>query len=146
MDAPVWLMSDLRSIPLPQLVALDAAVSLADAAAAMIDAGVTAALLRSEPCAIVTERDVVRAAGTRRSLLAPALEVATRDPLVVPDTASLAEAAETMVHHRVGHLLVIDVELRPLSIVSARDLAELLVEIVRQPAWIAALRRSLHAE
>lgn len=134
---------DLCDLNLRAAVLLDEDSTLGDAARAFTEQRVTAALLLGRQCAIITERDIVRAAGQRIGMDEPARRVATPSPLMIPQSASVVEAAETMAHHGVGHLVVIDSELVPLAIVSARVLAEELLAELEQPTWLHQLRIAL---
>lgn len=135
--------SELAALDLEPVIVLPRDISLRRAASAMATTSTTAVLIDGTPVRILTERDVVRAMASGRTGDDLAREVATPDPLVIPERGTVLEAAETMVHHHIGHLVIVDEELHPIAIVSARRVADALLCTLERPPWIGALRVAL---
>ena len=101
--------------------------TLADVAAAMVNDGVSCAILEEGPLRVVTEFDLVRAYARG---LRPEDEVATvasEHPNWAPPSASVAEAAALMVSLGIRHLVVLDISERPSGVVSMAELFDVLV-------------------
>lgn len=71
---------------------------------------------------VVSERDIIRAISRGASPSEKIEGIYTRSPVVVRSSASLAEAAKTMVEHNVRHLVVVDEWGRLIGVISIRDL------------------------
>lgn len=112
--------------------------TVADAAAAMEAAGVSALLVEGAG-GVVTERDIARA--TAHGVPGDALvdAVATRYPLVVPGSVSVLEACGVMLNEHLRHL-VVAIDGDRVGIVSLRDLAAVLLQASDPHLWLASLR------
>jgi CBS domain-containing protein len=97
--------------------------SLADAAATMRSAGVSALLV--DGGAISTERDLTRALAAETPSTEPVAAIATLYRLVVPATTTVLAAAEILLDRGIRHFVVDDG--RTLEVVSIRDVAAVLV-------------------
>lgn len=132
-----------QNSPLSRLVnrsalTIPAEATVADAAAAMEAAGVSALLVEGAG-GVVTERDIARAMahGVPGDELVDA--VATRYPLVVPGSMPVVEACGVMLNEHLRHLLV-DLDGDRVGIVSLRDVAAVLLQAADPHLWLASLR------
>ncbi len=105
------------------LLRVGAETSISDAAQQLRRAKLSAALVGDGPRLVVTERDFVDALveGTDTALAVTA--IASRTPLWVTTTSTIAEAAALMQHHGVRHLIVIDpITGKELGVLSVGDI------------------------
>jgi CBS domain-containing protein len=112
------------------LLTLAEETTLTAAAAAMTARGVGSALVVKDDrlVGIVTERDVLRAAGSG-DIGGPVSEWMTRHPETVDADESTQQAAVVMIHGGFRHLPVLD-DGKPCGIVSIRDLMRVALEDV----------------
>jgi CBS domain-containing protein len=99
--------------------------TIGEAAAKMTEADVGAVVVSDfgRLIGILTERDIMRAVARRtHSSVTRVREWMTSDPITVPSSMDVEEAARTMLEHGFRHLPVVD-EGRPVGIVSLRDFA-----------------------
>jgi CBS domain-containing protein len=108
-----------------EVVTVDPADTVGEAAEKMIDARIGAVLVSDfgSVIGILTERDVLRAVAHRtHSSEARVRQWMTREVVTVPPSMDADEAARTMLERNFRHLPVLD-NGRPVGIVSMRDLA-----------------------
>jgi CBS domain-containing protein len=108
-----------------EVVTVDPADTIGEAAEKMIDAKIGAVLVSDFGAiiGILTERDVLRAVAHRtHSSEARVRQWMTREVVTVPPSMDADEAARTMLERNFRHLPVVD-DGRPVGIVSMRDLA-----------------------
>lgn len=117
-------MTSLREVMAKDPVATEPDATVADAAAAMVRDRVGSLLVRAgaSVVGILTERDVLRAAGTDGDLLSTRVrDWMTRDPMTAPADQDTEDALVTMLDSGFRHLPVMDgADL--VGIVSLRDL------------------------
>ena len=104
-------MAALRELMSTKVVTTDPARSVADAAAAMVAAGVGSAVVMQGPflAGIITERDVLRAAASGEDLReSRVLEWMTHDPRSASPDSDAEEAAQIMLLSGFRHLPVVD--------------------------------------
>jgi len=107
------------------VLTIDPADSLGEAAEKMIDRGVGALVVSDfgNIIGILTERDILRAAAHRTSSAETRVrQWMTPEVITVPPSMPAAEAAQTMLDQNFRHLPVVE-NGRPVGIVSMRDLA-----------------------
>ena len=90
---------------------------------------------------IVTERDILRAVGTRTSLDTPLSAVMTKDLITVDPGTSLRDAARIMTEKWIRHLPVLDGG-KLVGIVSQRDLSGVLAGALNEPESLHRLIES----
>lgn len=117
-------MVSLREVMAKDPVATEPDATVADAAASMVRERVGSLLVRTDGAVlgILTERDVLRAAGTEGDLLSTRVrDWMTRDPTTAPADEDTEDAIVTMLDNGFRHLPVMD---GPdlVGIVSLRDL------------------------
>ena len=123
----------LGEVPRRAALTVDASASVADAVTAMNERHVGCALVVRDGklAGIFTERDVLRrvvAAGV--DVRATAVEkVMTKDPDVLPETASIAYALREMSGRGYRHIPLVDEERRPVGVVAVRDIVRWLVDL-----------------
>ncbi len=109
------------------VVCLPADTPLDEAAQAMRDAGIGDVVITEGPtlAGVVTDRDiVVRAVAERLSPDTTTLgEIATRELMMVPATATVDEAVRAMRERAVRRLLVCDADRKLVGIISLSDVA-----------------------
>lgn len=117
-------MATLRDLMNTSVVDADPQTSVAQAAAAMVAAGVGSAVVMqgSFLAGILTERDVLRAAASGQDLRAsPVSDWMTADPQAAGPDAAAEDAAQIMLLHGFRHLPVVDGK-QVCGVVSLRDL------------------------
>jgi CBS domain-containing protein len=117
-------MATIRDLMTTSVVAAEPQTSVAEAAAAMIGAGVGSAVVLegSFLAGILTERDVLRAAASGQDLReSPVADWMTPDPKSAGPEAPAEEAAQIMLLHGFRHLPVV-VGKQVCGVVSLRDL------------------------
>lgn len=104
---------------------------------------VSAVVIDTHPCSIVTERDLARAVADDVDPSEPATRVATRAPVWVAPSTTVVHAAATMVQEGMRHMLVVDSSGEAVGVLSMRDVFEVLLRSV-DGGWLvdfaAALR------
>ena len=108
-----------------EVLTIDPADSLGEAAEKMIDRGVGALVVSDfgNIIGILTERDILRAAAHRTSSAETRVrQWMTPEVITVPPSMPAAEARQTMLDQNFRHLPVVE-DGRPVGIVSMRDLA-----------------------
>jgi signal-transduction protein with cAMP-binding, CBS, and nucleotidyltransferase domain len=101
--------------------------SLATVARRLRDESVSLAIVGKPRWMVVTERDVVRALAAGRTPEEPVGLVAIRDPVSVPETVKLIDAAALMVTRELRHLVVTADGGTVSGVLSMRDALQLLV-------------------
>jgi CBS domain-containing protein len=117
-------MVAIRDLMSPSVVDADSQTSVAQAAAAMVAAGVGSAIIMqgSFLAGILTERDVLRAAASGQDLcVAPVADWMTPDPQSAGPDVAAEEAAQIMLLHGFRHLPVVEGK-QVCGVVSLRDL------------------------
>jgi CBS domain-containing protein len=117
-------MATLRELMTTTVVRTEPDVPVAEAAAAMVAAGVGSAVVMQGAflAGILTERDVLRAAASGDDLLSSAVsEWMTHDPQSATPDSSAEDAAQVMLLRGFRHLPVVDGR-EVCGVVSLRDL------------------------
>jgi CBS domain-containing protein len=117
-------MATIRDLMNSSVVSTAQETSVADAAAAMVAAGVGSAIIMqgSFLAGILTERDVLRAAASGQDLrVTPVADWMTADPRSADPDASAEEAAQLMLLHGFRHLPIVEGR-QVCGVVSLRDL------------------------
>ena len=117
-------MATVAELMTREVVTVDPADTIGEAAEKMIDARIGAVLVSDfgSVIGILTERDVLRAVAHRtHSSEARVRQWMTRDVITVAPSMDADEAARTMLERNFRHLPVLD-DGRPIGIVSMRDL------------------------
>ncbi len=117
-------MAKIRDLMNTSVVSTAPVTSVAEAAAAMVAAGVGSAIViqGSFLTGILTERDVLRAAASGQDLRAsPVADWMTADPRSADPDASPEDAAQMMLLHGFRHLPIVDGR-HVCGVVSLRDL------------------------
>jgi CBS domain-containing protein len=122
-------MSTVADVMSRKLLTVEPTTGLSEAAEAMTERGVGAALVLTgeHVSGILTERDVLRAVATGPVEGTHVAAWMTRDPETVEVTESLGQAAAVMIHGGFRHLPVVD-DGKPVGIVSIRDLMRVVVD------------------
>ena len=118
-------MATVADLMTKEVVTVDPADTIGEAAEKMIDARIGAVIVSDfgAVIGILTERDVLRAVAHRtHSSEARVRQWMTRDVVTVAPSMDADEAARTMLDRNFRHLPVLD-DGRPVGIVSMRDLA-----------------------
>ncbi len=121
-------MPSVSEIMTPDVLGLDPATSLVDAARRMNERRVGAVVVTEGDrlVGIVTERDVLRAVATRR-VDGPVAEAMTHSPETIGPDESAGQAAALMIHGGFRHLPVVDGG-DVVGMVSIRDLVRVSVD------------------
>ena len=117
-------MATVGELMTREVVTVDPADTVGEAAEKMIDARIGAVLVSDfgSVIGILTERDVLRAVAHRtHSSEARVRQWMTREVITVPPSMDADDAAKTMLERNFRHLPVVD-KGRPVGIVSMRDL------------------------
>ncbi len=117
-------MATIRDLMSTSVVEAEPQTPVAQAAAAMVGAGVGSAIVMqgSFLAGILTERDVLRAAASGQDLGAsPVADWMTPDPQSASPDAAAEDAAQIMLLHGFRHLPVVDGR-QVCGVVSLRDL------------------------
>jgi CBS domain-containing protein len=122
-------MTTVGDVMSRNLLTVDPATPLAEAAERMSDRGVGAALVLSNDhvSGILTERDVLRAVATGPVEGTHVAAWMTREPETVDVSEPTGQAAALMIHGGFRHLPVLEGD-RPVGIVSIRDLMRVVVD------------------
>ena len=123
-------MAELGEVMSRNLLTVEPATPLAEAAARMNERGVGAALVLSgdHVAGILTERDVLRAVATGDVTGTHVAAWMTHDPETIGPDDSTSHAASVMIHGGFRHLPVVDESGLPVGIVSIRDLMRVTVD------------------
>ena len=84
---------------------------------------------------VVSERDIIRAIASGRTLETPVDEVCTKNVVTVRGDSDVAEAAKAMNQRAIRHVVVVDDSNKAVGVVSMRDL-------VGERATLTAILRS----
>lgn len=119
-------MTQIRDIMRTDVIDVEMAATLQDAAALMREKGISALVVTEHDrlVGIMTERDMVKAMAD--GVDAPVHNVRdymTRAPVSAQPETSVEEATQIMLEHSFRHLPVVDDDKRLVGIVSIRDLA-----------------------
>jgi len=117
-------VATVKELMTREVVTVDPADTIGEAAEKMIDARIGAVLVSDfgSVIGILTERDVLRAVAHRtHSSEARVRQWMTREVVTVPPSMDADDAAKTMLDRNFRHLPVVD-NGRPVGIVSMRDL------------------------
>jgi CBS domain-containing protein len=122
-------MTTVAEVMSRKLLTVDPTTSLSEAAEAMTERGVGAALVLTgdHVSGILTERDVLRAVATGPVEGTHVAAWMTRDPETIELTERIGQAAALMIHGGFRHLPVVD-DGKPVGIVSIRDLMRVAVD------------------
>jgi CBS domain-containing protein len=122
-------MTTVADVMSRNLLTVEPTTGLSEAAAAMNDRGVGAALVLTgeHVSGILTERDVLRAVATGSVEGTHVAAWMTRDPETVEISETTGQAAALMIHGGFRHLPVVDGG-KPVGIVSIRDLMRVVVD------------------
>jgi CBS domain-containing protein len=122
-------MATVGEVMSRNLLTVEPTTSISDAAAAMTQRGVGAAVVLTGDTVsgILTERDVLRAVATGPVEGTHVAAWMTRDPETIEASDSVGKAAAIMIHGGFRHLPVCD-EGKPVGIVSIRDLMRVVVD------------------
>lgn len=126
----------------PPLVVPPAA-ALAEVAAAMRAAGVSAALVDEGGC-LVHERDLAAALADGFDGEATVADLALSTAVVVPGNLPVVTAAGVMLNERTDHL-VVEVTGGGFALVSMTDVTSVLLQAVDPHLWLTSLRVAIEA-
>lgn len=110
-----------------QLVTINSDKTLLDAARMMVSHNM-GLLVVTDPedagklIGVISERDIIRALASEKSVDIVISEVGTRNVVTVQIGADVAEAAKAMNKNRIRHVVVVDEYERAVGVVSMRDL------------------------
>jgi CBS domain-containing protein len=122
---PSFEHAQARDAMRPAVFTCDPAAPLVTVVQRMAAEHVHAFVVRAEPWAVLTDRDVLRCADRMEELTAG--EAATGELLRVAPDDRLADVREQMLEHAVSHALVVDPATdRPVGVVSTLDVAGIL--------------------
>ncbi|MGH9276537.1 MAG: CBS domain-containing protein [Acidimicrobiales bacterium] len=99
---------------------------------------ISSLVVDTEPISLVTERDLVRAMADGRALSDAVSSVATRAPVWIPPTVTVAHAAAIMAHVGLRHLVVVDLAGEPAGVLSIRDALDAILRSTEPDGWLAA--------
>jgi CBS domain-containing protein len=121
------------------LASVGAGVTVFEAVRVMVDGRVGAIVIQegTRLLGIFTERDVVRRVVLRGldPKTTPVSEVMTKSVVTVREDADRSSLLRLMSEHYIRHLPVVDVEGRPLAILSMRHLLRAEVQDLQQTVW-----------
>lgn len=122
-------MTTVAEVMSRKLLTVEPTTTLSEAASAMTERGVGAALVLTgeHVSGILTERDVLRAVATGSVEGTHVAAWMTRDPETVEISETTGQAAALMIHGGFRHLPVVDGG-KPVGIVSIRDLMRVVVD------------------
>jgi CBS domain-containing protein len=122
-------MTTVAEVMSRKLLTVEPTTTLSEAASAMTDRAVGAALVLTgeHVSGILTERDVLRAVATGSVEGTHVAAWMTRDPETVEISETTGQAAALMIHGGFRHLPVVDGG-KPVGIVSIRDLMRVVVD------------------
>ena len=117
-------LGTVKEIMTRDLVTVSPSTSVRDAAKKMFERKVGSVLVVGDDgklLGIFTERDLVKVVAEGKPLDAPVSEVMSRDLIVAKEGDSIASVANRMLEKWIRHMPVIDDSVRPIGIVSIRD-------------------------
>ncbi len=76
----------------------------------------------SKVVGVISERDIIRAIASSRSLTIPVDDVCTKRVITVHGNSDVAEAAKAMNKNKIRHVVVVDDNGKAIGVVSMRDL------------------------
>jgi CBS domain-containing protein len=124
-------------------VRVDPSSTLADVAAVMREANVSAVLVGART-GIVTERDLARGLAEGRGPADEIAVVASPHPVSVPERMPILDAAGLMLNEEVRHL-VVELDDGREAVVSLRDVMAVLLQATSPHLWLTSLRLSVGA-
>jgi CBS domain-containing protein len=83
---------------------------------------VTQGQRQGEVVGVISERDIIRAIASGRTLQNAVSELCTKSVVTVRANSDVAEAAKAMNKHSIRHVVVVDDSRKPIGVVSMRDL------------------------
>ena len=89
--------------------------------------------------AIVTDTDLARALASGLGPEAAVAAVYVPEPITIPASASIVDAAADMLHNEIRHLVVTD-HGDVLGVISLRDVVAVLLEALDPAVWVATMR------
>jgi CBS domain-containing protein len=92
--------------------------------------------------AIVTERDLARALASGLGPEAALATVYVSEPIMIPASTRIVDAAAEMLHNEIRHLVVTD-HGDVLGVISLRDVVAVLLEALDPAVWVATLREAV---
>jgi signal-transduction protein with cAMP-binding, CBS, and nucleotidyltransferase domain len=90
---------------------------------------------------IVTERDLTAALADGTDPGATVVDAASVDPITVPFDCTVVDAAATMLHHAVRHLVVTRGD-RAMGVVSIRDVLGVLIQATTPETMLVMLQQA----
>jgi CBS domain-containing protein len=104
---------------------------LKDVAVVMTEKNVGSVIVteNGKPVGIITERDIVRAIGSGKSLEIPADKIMTASLITIREDSPITGALSLMRSYNIRHLPVVDGEGKLVGIVSIRDIARALDDL-----------------
>jgi predicted transcriptional regulator len=123
----VGIDADLGSLEYRPVVRVSVEASISDAARELHRAQISSVLVGNVQRTLVTERDIVRALAEGIDPAAAVTTIASRAPLWITTTSTVADAARLMEHHEVRHLIVIESNGREIGVISMRDVLAVLL-------------------
>lgn len=112
--------------------------TLCEASDLMLSDQVSALLVSSDPLAILTERDLVRAFAGGCTAETPVSAMARSQPITVAGGADILDAASLMLQYGVHHLVVQMTE-GAFGILSMREVTAVLLQAVKPDVWMTSV-------
>ena len=121
-------MTRLRDCGLRSPVVLSPGASILDGAQQLRTANVSSLLVGEPGCliSIVTERDIVTAVACGISADQPITRISAEGPFSITADASIADAGNQMIEHRVRHLVVVEGN-QAVGVIAMRDVVAVLL-------------------
>jgi CBS domain-containing protein len=135
--------STVSHLTVREAVGVSREATIQEAAQAMRLASVSS-LLVDGGVAIVTERDLARAAAAGIGPDGPITEVLSINPIRVDEDLSVVDAAAMMLNRDVRHL-VVDFADGSTGVISLRDVMAVLLQMTSPQVWMATLRFAVTA-
>ena len=109
------------------LITITAGRTVLDAAKLMLENNIGLLVIiqdqnSSRAVGVISERDIIRAIASGRTLTIPVDEVCTKRVITVHGNSDVAEAAKAMNKNKIRHVVVVDGNGKPIGVVSMRDL------------------------
>ena len=134
----------IGDLPLRPPVHIGRDASLQEAAWLMRKEGISSLVVDSQPESLVTERDLVQALADGLDRAEAVSGIATRGPVWISPSLSVAHAAALMVGLGVRHLVVVDTSGTIAGVLSIRDAFGALLPALEPDGWLAAFATTLH--
>jgi CBS domain-containing protein len=134
---PAQLASRLADVAGRPLVCVHESAGLAEVARVLRDEDVSCAVVLEDPLRVVTERDLARAWGDGLDADTPVSAVATTAPVWATGDTHTAVGAAIMIQQGVRHLVLVDPSGKAVSVVSMRELFDVLLN-AQEPAAVFA--------